>query len=605
MFVMLSVRTSTVCERQAETGSNALDTTKYNINSCSNNKNSNSGTIGSTSSIKNNNIQEYQTTAINNILNINSHQAVFEKHLTKSSSATPLHKDDIILKPSLTLPEIGPPATAHQVRSNLVLTELNNFKQAQATQGPVATILNDLSPVPAPARIKNKTGTQLSPMTLKGLQTNTPDAKAMRYYRLWIYTCNAVLLMAVIVFCGVAGKVLLADYKRLLVHGLNLGQPSFVYAYFALLVQSGFLQLVGCLGALRLSEKLLNAYWLLLLVLLIGDAILGIFWMFKFERVMTELQPMLSKRLATEYGNSLEFSDLWDRLQNDGRCCGVTGPQDYSNTPNRSYPISCCSPDVSEQITVSRRPLASPVVFRSDELTTLGILSRNNYTDMPESTWSHIVSAAREESKSVATCRAVYQQGCIDKVIQWLKSTADILFVLGYCVIAFLKLCFLGILRYEIKEMIQKIKLLQTEMAAAILCADAETTHLQPPQPPLPSQQISSTSINGGIHAEPKVGNRDRERTRIGSGESERESLLVHDITPKYNIKHKQLFMCTEQQQQQGVDSDTNSGCALIVEDTGGTQAKTINGNNNYELSEFDSKTPTYRLLNAPTVTKI
>lgn len=45
--------------------------------------------------------------------------------------------------------------------------------------------------------------------------------------------------MAVIVFCGVAGKVLLADYKRLLVNGLNLGQPSFIYAYLALLVQSG------------------------------------------------------------------------------------------------------------------------------------------------------------------------------------------------------------------------------------------------------------------------------------------------------------------------------------------------------------------------------
>lgn len=45
--------------------------------------------------------------------------------------------------------------------------------------------------------------------------------------------------MAVIIFCGVAGKVLLADYRRLLVNGLNLSQPSFVYAYLALLVQSG------------------------------------------------------------------------------------------------------------------------------------------------------------------------------------------------------------------------------------------------------------------------------------------------------------------------------------------------------------------------------
>lgn len=45
--------------------------------------------------------------------------------------------------------------------------------------------------------------------------------------------------MAVLLFCSIAGKVLLADYKRLLINGLNLGQPSFVYAYLALLLQSG------------------------------------------------------------------------------------------------------------------------------------------------------------------------------------------------------------------------------------------------------------------------------------------------------------------------------------------------------------------------------
>lgn len=68
----------------------------------------------------------------------------------------------------------------------------------------------------------------------------------------------------------------------------------------------------------------------------------------------------------------------------------------------------------------------------------------------------------------------------MDRVAAYLRNTADILFVIGYCVIAFLKLSFLGILRYEIKEMIQKIKLLQTEMAAAILNPDAEQPqHLQ------------------------------------------------------------------------------------------------------------------------------
>lgn len=590
-----------------------------------------------------------------------------------------------------------------QSKTKFLLPELNNFRKPPTVQVPVATILNDLSPVPAPAKVTNKISNSnpMSPMNPAGLQSNSPDVKAMRYYRLWIYTCNAVLLMAVIVFCGVAGKILLSDYKRLLVNGLSLTQPSFIYAYLALLVQSGFLQLIGCLGALRLSEKLLNAYWLLLLVLLIGDAMLGIFWMFKFDKVMHDLQPMLKSRLANEYGNSIELTDLWDRLQSEGRCCGVTGPQDFPNLVNRTYPDSCCAADIAEQISISRRPLASAVVYRSEEQLDEMTTTNRNFSDIsdvwslitaPSSSSNSIViggngsgsgaglgssiggsgsgsssssssSIAMSSSSSlgvrsssssrggggdsgggavrtIVTCRAVYPQGCTDRIVSWLRHTADILFVLGYCVIAFLKLCFLGILRYEIKEMIQKIKLLQTEMAGAILNGvDCDQQQVQ--QFTL-LQQVTSTSINGGIHAEPKVGNRDRERTRIEAAESERESLLntQQENTPKL-LKHKQLYTCINEQHVCGsgsgsggatasgggggggggvpgcgCESDTNSNCALLVEDNntsllsstgggGGGAAKTINGNNNYELSEFDSKAPTYRLLNAPTVTRI
>ncbi|KAG4078262.1 hypothetical protein HA402_012972 [Bradysia odoriphaga] len=484
MFVMLSVRTTTVCKRQAETG------------------------------------KEKVTTLDNIFINNNNN---IEKTFTKSISFDKnIHK------------------------SNLLLTELNNFKQPPTLQAPVATILNDLSPIPIPNKVTNqKAHLPNSHMTPKGLPDNSPDVKAMRYYRLWIYTCNAVLLMAVIVFCGVAGKVLLADYKRLLVNGLNLGQPSFIYAYLALLVQSGFLQLIGCLGALRLSEKLLNAYWMLLLVLLIGDAILGVFWMFKFEKIMQGLQPMLRYRLTTEYGYSIEFSELWDRLQNEGRCCGITGPQDFTSTANRSYPTSCCSPDITDQISITRRPLASAVVIRNDDLSSsvnsLSAQIKNNISEMTDASWSHVLTdSSKEETRTVAVCRAIYPQGCYEKIVSWLRSTADILFVLGYCVIAFLKLSFLGILRYEIKEMIQKIKLLQTEMASSILGHEAEQ------QQNCILLQIPTTSINGGIHAEPKVGNRDRERNRMGSGESERESLLIHENTPKY-IRRKSLHVCAEQ----------------------------------------------------------
>lgn len=308
---------------------------------------------------------------------------------------------------------------------------------------------------------------------------------------------------------------------------------------FSVVVYTGFLQLVGCLGALRLSEKLLNAYWLLLLLLLIGDAVLGIFWVFKFDRIMHELQPMLRYfsiyfsfvgvtvlavvyhwklvhilnkfqrcaqyfidlhsyilnftisisftfshchryRLATEYGTSIDFSELWDRLQNEGRCCGVFGPQDFTAAANRSYPTSCCSPDISDQISISRRPMASAVVFRDDSAASaLASQAKANLTELTDLTWSHLVNDNKDEIKTATVCRALYQQGCFDKVVAWLRNTADILFVLGYCVIAFLKLSFLGILRYEIKEMIQKIKLLQQELAAEAMSGDGEAMQQQ------------------------------------------------------------------------------------------------------------------------------
>lgn len=112
------------------------------------------------------------------------------------------------------------------------------------------------------------------------------------------------------------------------------------------------------------------------------------------------------------------------------------------------------------------------------------------------------------------------------------------------------------------------------------------------------------------LNTEPKVGNRDRELTRIGSAESERESLLHPEATPQFMAKHKQLYACMNEHGRggncgNGMDSDTNSNSALIVDDVNPAMAsssatKTINGsgnnnNNNYELSEFDTKASTYR----------
>lgn len=157
---------------------------------------------------------------------------------------------------------------------------------------------------------------------------------------------------------------------------------------------------------------------------------------------------------------------------------------------------------------------------------------------------------------------------------------------------------------------------------------------------------VNPLSINGGLqYTEPKVGNRDRDRNRIDSMESERESLLVHENTPKLDKHNKQLYRCinSEAANTAAGDSDTNSNCALIVDEitnhplssssclpdkgassnaaasataqqqqqqlqhqhsmlqhqttssSTGAATKTINGNNNYELTEFENKASNYR----------
>lgn len=133
-----------------------------------------------------------------------------------------------------------------------------------------------------------------------------------------------------------------------------------------------------------------------------------------------------------DYGKELRFSEQWDRLQREFMCCGVTGPKDFET----SWPQTCCRPSVNAS----------------------------------------------------ESCQHPYARGCEETLVRWLRKTADLLFVLGFCVIAFAKLCFLGILRYEIREMIQKIRLLREPPPPATPFAQ-----------PLFSQVLPETANNGSI----------------------------------------------------------------------------------------------------------
>lgn len=86
--------------------------------------------------------------------------------------------------------------------------------------------------------------------------------------------------------------------------------------------------------------------------------------------------------------------------------------------PNRTYPTSCCASDITDQISISHKPLASAVVFRTDD----GLREhQRNISDIAEVAWSHVIpkdgsrsstggAILNSESKIIATCRAVYPQ---------------------------------------------------------------------------------------------------------------------------------------------------------------------------------------------------
>ncbi|XP_034943470.1 uncharacterized protein [Chelonus insularis] len=401
---------------------------------------------------------------------------------------------------------------------------------------------------------------------------------AMRYYRLWIYACNIVLLGSALGLAAAVAQTLLfsGDPRRYLIPGVPRAlDPTALYAYLALATQLGLVQLLGCIAARRLSARLLNAYWVLLLALLFGDTVIGVAWVFRFERMRAELRPTLRLRLQLDYGKDSRFSEQWDRLQKDFSCCGIVGPVDFDS---RSLPNTCC-PDVDN--------------------------SHNSYIN--DDSYDNYVyrNSQNIQLNETTGCQQPFNNGCEESLMSWLRKTADLLFVLGFCVIAFAKLCFLGILRYEIREMIQKIRLLReppppaTSTFIQSFCQPATqsvpiatvvittttttstttmttmTTSTLPGGSPYGPASVNITSNNGAILQPQQL-----------------------QSNQEYEPKHPLLYT-SNLQQDTGVDSDTNSHCALILEETTPTPTnhrmcnatrEKNNGNNNYEMREFNRR---------------
>lgn len=339
-----------------------------------------------------------------------------------------------------------------------------------------------------------------------------------------------------------AGSFILSDNRRQLVNSVQLYQPSFLYAYLAIFMQGGVIQVMGCVAALRLNEKLLNAYWISLLVLLIGDILVGGMWMVKFDSLTENITADLHGRLRSEYSEKTsQFRYIFDDLQRSSQCCGVESPLDYNssfwqmteteyfmdyerralnssldedhvdvdikqsqddqegnqnqpehheeelNSEDLLLPWSCCvaqflaAEEEKERKLNEPQTLANTIRHRlmaknqadqkntKDPVLPFGIRKVQFHNlrkkvgkeyNLEEPIWETEKWCIYSPSEGALWH---YHNGCSEPLKAWINSSGDTLFVIGFCVIAFLKMTFLGILHYEIKEMIVKIRNLQKE----------------------------------------------------------------------------------------------------------------------------------------------
>lgn len=121
----------------------------------------------------------------------------------------------------------------------------------------------------------------------------------------------------------------------------QLGKLHFKWNKFQHIFHCLF-QIIGYFGAKKLNIKLLNFYWLLILLLLINDIIFGIIFLYNYNILITNLNFKLKSQLklyaskqsgvngeSSSAGD--EFVELWQKLQVEYKCCGVDNFVDFYN----------------------------------------------------------------------------------------------------------------------------------------------------------------------------------------------------------------------------------------------------------------------------------
>lgn len=190
---------------------------------------------------------------------------------------------------------------------------------------------------------------------------------------------------------------------------LSQEQHNFSAGLYILLA-AGILMLIvaflGCYGAIRSSQCMLVTFFSCLLVVIVAQIAAGA-WLYANSNSLEELvKSALINTVKNKYSVEESYTQAVDSFQSDLGCCGATGPSDWTGskyaTKDTSLPVS---------LTVSG--------------------DANNMYRVPESCCrvkdSADCAAAREiKVASEVNFHAIYNEGCIDKLMDFLNSQKNV-----------------------------------------------------------------------------------------------------------------------------------------------------------------------------------
>ncbi|XP_062403063.1 CD82 molecule b [Sardina pilchardus] len=163
----------------------------------------------------------------------------------------------------------------------------------------------------------------------------------------------------------------------------------------ALSMLMGFL---GCVGAIYEIRCLLGLYFTCLLLILIAQVTAAVLIYFQRDLLKREMGGIVNNIMINYTGENKTSDVAWDYLQRTIKCCGWTGPANWTENiriKNSSVPLYPCS--------------CNNATLNSGDLPQSGLCESHPSTDWP-----------------------VYSKGCMTNVEGWLLDNCGV--ILGICI---------------------------------------------------------------------------------------------------------------------------------------------------------------------------